>query len=247
MIFKPLMTGAAAGFALGFALVPTSASAAIVGPSAYLCFDSSSTSGCGTADSPFKNKTYSYFHLETFEDGLLNTPGVTGSGASVFGPSPIADSVDADSGPVDGSGTSGRSFFGFTPVQLFFDATTLGSLPTDVGIVVTDGNNITVEFFDAGNNLLGSGLFVGDGAITGETAEDRFIGWSGTIGVARIRFASQGSGIEVDHLQYGLFRPSNPNPNPGVIPEPATWAMMIMGFGLVGGMMRRRGVATVSA
>lgn len=28
--------------------------------------------------------------------------------------------------------------------------------------------------------------------------------------------------------------------NPGVIPEPATWAMMIAGFGLVGGAMRRR-------
>ncbi len=27
---------------------------------------------------------------------------------------------------------------------------------------------------------------------------------------------------------------------PGVIPEPATWAMMIAGFGLVGGVMRRR-------
>jgi hypothetical protein len=27
---------------------------------------------------------------------------------------------------------------------------------------------------------------------------------------------------------------------PGVIPEPATWAMMIAGFGLVGGAMRRR-------
>jgi hypothetical protein len=25
-----------------------------------------------------------------------------------------------------------------------------------------------------------------------------------------------------------------------VIPEPATWAMMIAGFGLVGGVMRRR-------
>lgn len=29
-----------------------------------------------------------------------------------------------------------------------------------------------------------------------------------------------------------------------VVPEPATWAMMIAGFGLVGGMMRRRTLAT---
>lgn len=29
-------------------------------------------------------------------------------------------------------------------------------------------------------------------------------------------------------------------PAGGVVPEPATWALMILGFGLVGGMMRRR-------
>jgi len=35
-----------------------------------------------------------------------------------------------------------------------------------------------------------------------------------------------------------------PTPGPGGIPEPATWAMLILGFGLVGGAMRRRrGVA----
>jgi PEP-CTERM motif len=26
----------------------------------------------------------------------------------------------------------------------------------------------------------------------------------------------------------------------GAIPEPATWAMMILGFGMIGGAMRRR-------
>ena len=35
------------------------------------------------------------------------------------------------------------------------------------------------------------------------------------------------------------------NVTPGAVPEPATWAMMTVGFGLVGGMMRRR-VAKVS-
>jgi hypothetical protein len=34
---------------------------------------------------------------------------------------------------------------------------------------------------------------------------------------------------------------SNPgNPNPGAVPEPATWAMMIGGMGIVGMQMRRR-------
>jgi hypothetical protein len=30
----------------------------------------------------------------------------------------------------------------------------------------------------------------------------------------------------------------------GAVPEPATWAMMIGGFGMVGGAMRRRRVST---
>jgi hypothetical protein len=32
----------------------------------------------------------------------------------------------------------------------------------------------------------------------------------------------------------------------GAVPEPATWGMMILGFGLVGMSMRRRGAAQTS-
>jgi hypothetical protein len=35
--------------------------------------------------------------------------------------------------------------------------------------------------------------------------------------------------------------------NTDTVPEPASWAMMIAGFGLVGGMARRRAVTTVTA
>ena len=34
-----------------------------------------------------------------------------------------------------------------------------------------------------------------------------------------------------------------PNPNPAV-PEPATWLMMILGFGLIGGALRRQRMTT---
>ncbi len=36
------------------------------------------------------------------------------------------------------------------------------------------------------------------------------------------------------------------NPTPGGIPEPATWAMLIAGFGLVGATMRRKRLTAVS-
>jgi hypothetical protein len=32
----------------------------------------------------------------------------------------------------------------------------------------------------------------------------------------------------------------NPNPTGAAVPEPATWAMMIVGFGAIGASMRRR-------
>lgn len=52
------------------AYMPTSEAVAVsIGPSPYLSF----------ADSPFNGGSFSYFHLETFEDHLLNTPGVTAS------------------------------------------------------------------------------------------------------------------------------------------------------------------------
>ncbi|WP_418895818.1 PEPxxWA-CTERM sorting domain-containing protein [Sandaracinobacteroides sayramensis] len=43
----------------------------------------------------------------------------------------------------------------------------------------------------------------------------------------------------------GFVLPSTPGEpgepgNPGAVPEPATWAMMIAGFGLVGSVARRR-------
>ena len=43
------------------------------------------------------------------------------------------------------------------------------------------------------------------------------------------------------------FRVSGVTPPVAAVPEPATWAMMIGGFGLVGGAMRRRRATTVFA
>lgn len=45
-------------------------------------------------------------------------------------------------------------------------------------------------------------------------------------------------------LQVKFDRTTTP-PTDGAVPEPATWAMMILGFGLVGAAMRKRASATV--
>jgi hypothetical protein len=46
---------------------------------------------------------------------------------------------------------------------------------------------------------------------------------------------------QLSHLQFFGYEGGD------VVPEPATWAMMIAGFGLVGSAMRRRRTVTVSA
>ena len=132
---------------------------------AVLCvFAVTGTAGAGAAeligptpyvqlsDSPFDGMSFDYFHVDDMEDGMLNTPGVTASVGAPYGPSSITDSVDEDDGAIDGSGVDGYSFFsgsGITGIEFTFDSSALGSYPTHVGIVWTDGvNDIEFEAFE---------------------------------------------------------------------------------------------------
>ena len=217
-------------------LLAGSASAALLGPTAYL----------SSADSPFAPFTgFSYFHLEDFEDGSLNTPGVTAAGTGLcvvngtcFVNSPLIDSVDADNGPIDGyGGAPGHDLFasgGSAGITFTFNASVLGALPNAVGIVWTDGGGtISFEAFDENSNSLGS--LTGnhaDANNVGGTAEDRFYGVTTSGGISSIRIRNSSGGIEVDHLQYGLRGPS------GNIPEPGTLALL--GAALAGLAATRR-------
>jgi hypothetical protein len=182
--------------ALAFVLSDAALAATLVGPSPYL----------SQADSPFvANGT---FPFENFEDATLNTPGVTPSAGSPYAPSGITDSVDADDGTVDNSGTGGHSFFsgnGAAGIRFDFDDGVLGALPTAAGIVWTDGEGFySFEAFDALGASLGTlGPFSAAGAVSGETDEDRFFGVYDAGGISAIFISNTAGGIEVDHLQYG--------------------------------------------
>lgn len=163
------------------------------------------------ADSPYNSGDYTYFYLEDFEDGLLNTPGVTGSPGGVtsvvFGPS-IHDSVDGDDGAIDGSGLDGDSYFyspGANGINFTFDDTVLGTLPTVAGVVWTDGaGSTTFSAYDAADNLLDTlTLSIADASFSGTTGEDTFFGITNSAGISRIFISNSSGGIEVDHLQYG--------------------------------------------
>ena len=186
-------------------------------------------------DSSFRllNPQSLYFYLEDFEDGVLNTQGVTASSLSqtyltVFQDSPHVDSVDSDDGDIDGSGKKGRSFYDrgngvIGGIRFSFNPNLLGSFPTEVGIVWTDsysntsfsldGSPLIFEAYDNWGSSLGkietAPFEMGDGKINGTTSDDRFFGVSYSQGISRVEISQteiasgSGYGIEVDHLQYG--------------------------------------------
>lgn len=190
-----------------------------LGPTPYL----------STADSPFLTDINGgRVYLETFECGALTVPGVTISGGTIIPPgfAGSIDSVDGDDGAIDGSGLNGHSLFGSGPVGITFtfNQTTLGAFPTQVGIVWTDGGGTTTfEAFDSAGVSLGviGPVAIADGSNSGTTAEDRFFGVTFAGGISAIKISNTSGGIEVDHLQYGLYTVtgtvcSGPTPTPTV-------------------------------
>ncbi|MCA9261024.1 MAG: hypothetical protein KDA61_17535 [Planctomycetales bacterium] len=186
------------------------AHAGAVAPTPYL----------SASDSPWTGGAWSYFYLEDFEDGVLDQPGVVAEGAQsiLLAGGTFTDSVDADDGTIDGSGSNGRSQYtnaAAAGITYRFDETSLGALPSHAGIVWTDLSGdaeVFLEAFDAANVSLGvlDAGALNDGVSTGQTAEDRFLGWEHAAGISAIRIYQSASDMEVDHLQYGLQ-----------IPEPA--------------------------
>lgn len=206
----------------------TETSPPFVEPQEYLSLD----------DSPFSGQNFSFFHLEDFEDGALNTPGVTAfpeiqpqvGFPGILPPGTFTDSVDADDGVIDGLGRDGRSLImnpGPTGVTFTFDPNVLGGLPTHVGIVLTDANQlqeptVALEVL----NALGESTVFGPVPLPtmgskGTTDEDRFLGVIETSGVSAIRVFTNTPSMEVDHLQYGSIAPDNLAPQAVAGPDQA--------------------------
>ena len=187
-------------------------------------------------DSPFDLFAKgSDFLLEDFEDGVLNTLGLSGFGGQVRFPGNFTDSVDFDDGVLDGFGTDGHDYWTFagtnegTFARFEFDAKLLGALPRSVGVVWTDGNFDAVTIFEAfgpDGESLGTIEFssLDDGFSQGQTEEDRFMGAIYEGGISAIEVRADLGRLELDHVQYG-----------NLVPAPGTVVLLSLA-----GLFRRR-------
>lgn len=188
------------------------ASAQLLGPTPYLSF----------ADSPFDGGSFSYFHLEDFQDGALNTPGLSASGGIVTSGN---DSVESAPNGAQSYYSGGQ----LTVLTFTFSAAALGTLPTHAGLVWTDVGfsaptlgfgEVFFEAFDASSASLGviGPFLLGDGSASPSKPEDRFFGVTNAAGISAIRISMPGSGDwELDHVQYGLVVASSAAPEPGTV------------------------------
>ncbi len=75
-----------------------------------------------------------------------------------------------------------------------------------------------------------TGAALADGSFNGDQTIGRRMTYNfGSDRVTKVIFYSTGNSFELDNIA-----------TTSAVPEPATWAMMIVGFGLVGGAIRRR-------
>jgi hypothetical protein len=110
-----------------------------------------------------------------------------------------------------------------------------------------DGDN-TVELLSDGVSLgsfqlvssigtLGSAYFGNPNNGADQNEAFAFVNFLSDDAFDEVRFIQSGGGFEFDDVTVG-----------GAVPEPATWGMMVLGFGLAGGALRsRRRTITVAA
>jgi PEP-CTERM motif len=131
-----------------------------------------------------------------------------------------------DALPVSLSRIADFSFRGSAFVRLTpFDPLTLASINFGVSDIVSVGGNLIADYPEPGTRFRPDGFFLTTG----------FQDWVG-FNIPRVR-------LEIRDYSYAYFDESGRLFGSGgffAVPEPASWMMMIIGFGIVGASLRRR-------
>ena len=181
----------------------------------------------------------------TFEGIPNNTPvGAFYGPDYVFSPSTLAI-IDADAG-----GTGNFANEPSPNTIMFFTASNNAILNVTNGFTggfsfyYSSFTNASINVYDA---LNGTGNILATLNLSAQYADNctgdpngEFCNWS-PIGVSfagtaySINFAGSANQTGFDNITFGSATPGR-----GAVPEPSTWAMMLLGFGAVGAAMRRR-------
>lgn len=141
--------------------------------------------------------------------------------------------VNAGSQVLTGLGPTGFPSFGAIGEGSFAALFTSDQSQFGFQLVGGDGGSAFLDFFRADGSLIQSIALAG--------LANTFYGFQRDGGINDIRGISiwnnDAGGIGFDNLKFDVRSTG------GTVPEPATWAMMIIGFGLIGGAMRRKKAA----
>lgn len=214
--FAPMLAAAAA------LLAPASASAQGV----PIFFDDFLADNAGV---PAEN--FNAFFQWTVSGGSVDLVGGVGPGQPLAPPdNPFGRFVDLGGSTGDPGLFEIRIPFAYTPGSAF---------------------NLTFRYRSTTDGQLntGSALFAGQ-AFTVSSNTAKFQEFSRTFtldspGLSTLAFQNlasdtDNSGLGIDRVVLSLAVPGGPGGPGGAIPEPATWAMLVLGFGVLGGAMRGR-------
>jgi hypothetical protein len=168
-------------------------------------------------------------YLNNFDTGVKN------SGPVTFDASSAIDSAASFSNGVTTSGAFGlRS--GTFPGLI---TANLSSSYNAVGLYFGNDDICCATAFSAILSAYNGATFLGSVSVAANMNDnvDQFIGLSSITAFDRVTIDYGTAGLYTFIDDFRLGTPAAAN---GAVPEPATWAMMLIGFGAIGGALRRR-------
>lgn len=153
----------------------------------------------------------------------------------------IALAPSADKSQYAAIGAGGQMAFDLR--QFHTDDTQLAGISVNVGSIDSYNYVEILGLTSAGDLDYDHPLFTLDGsAIAAAGGRDGRLtfGFDDSVLVGGILFGSTGVAFEFDSLAVSLDTPRPTNLAPTAVPEPSSWALLVAGFGALGGTMRRR-------